>query len=106
MESCLNIGVTRIGNPIVVSSDRIGDGLSVTPSRIGIPLGMQAERVNEPMALSSARVGKPLTFRVGLVCTISQARYLKVAPGDIWLLPENDFNMDVAVYSNVTWTIE
>lgn len=84
MNTCINIEVKRIGDPISVSAERHGEGLS----------------------FSAKRIGEPLKFRCGLVCTIPQTRYLKVEPQTVWLLPENAFSADVVVYSNVTWRIE
>lgn len=81
--SCIEIGVSRVGGGVEVSSARVG----CSPS------------------LSAERKGDVLSFRCGLVCTVASAYYLDVKPEVIWVLPES-FSTDVVVYSNVTWHIE
>lgn len=54
-----------------------------------------------------ARVETMLRGRCGIICTIGESDYLIVEPNDIvWLTPDNDFAQELAVYSNVNWTVE
>lgn len=48
-----------------------------------------------------------LKGRVGIICAISEDNYLFVEPTEVvWLTPDNDFAQELAVYSNVNWTVE
>ncbi len=104
--TCIDIEVRRVGEPLAFGSRRLGEGLGISALRVNEPLQLQTARQSEPLAFATSRNGNPLEFRCGLVCTLSQANYLRVEPQTIWLLPENDFSADVVVYANVTWRIE
>lgn len=58
------------------------------------------------LEITARRVGKELSFRCGLVCTLNQARYLRVDPESVWLLSDDSDEATLVVYSNVDWTIE
>jgi hypothetical protein len=45
-------------------------------------------------------------MNTSLVCTTPSQFYLEVEPKMIWLTPDNGFEEQVAVTSNVQWTIE
>lgn len=87
-------------------SRRALDLLVAGSSRIHAPIVANSARMLEPISANSARVNGPAKMRSGLICTLSEAKYLKVEPQTIWLLPENNFNAEIVVYSNVTWRIE
>lgn len=103
---CINISASRIGQGIAIRTSRKGDGVKIATSRIGDGISFLAERVGDDMTVNAHRIGSGINFRCGLVCTVGQAAYLKVEPEYIWLLPDNDFEAEVVVYSNVTWVIE
>lgn len=104
--TCIDISVKRVGEPLSFALERIGNETSFSVARDGEALDFKASRINNPITISVERKGKPLDFRCGLVCTVGDAAYLRVAPDSIWLLPENDFSAEVVVYSNVTWKVE
>lgn len=104
--TCIEISVRRIGGILSIGSERLGEGMSFRTEREGRAMEVEAARASSMLSFGSERIGTPLEFRCGLVCTVGQARYLKVEPQTVWLLPENAFSADVVVYSNVTWRIE
>ena len=54
-----------------------------------------------------ARAEASLRGRCGIICSIGESDYLIVEPNDIvWLTPDNDFAQELAVYSNVNWSVE
>lgn len=77
--------------------------MTISAARIGHPLELGASRVGEGISVHADRKGEPMKLRCGLVCTVSQAAYLRVEPDVIWLIPDS---AEVVVYSNVTWKIE
>lgn len=106
MNTCIDIGVKRVGDALSFGLERIGEELGFAVARKGDVFAFNAVRDGEMLAFGLKRKDKPVEFRCGLVCSYSQAAYLKVEPRTIWLLPENDFSADVVVYANVTWRIE
>lgn len=106
MNSCINIGLARVGNPLTFDVNRVGQGMNMSARRIGEPLSFYANRADDMMQFSASRHGEPMSFRCGLVCTVGSKFYLEVPTESIWLLPENDFSQEVVVYANVSWTIE
>lgn len=101
--SCINLGISRIGKPILVDATRIGGSILIDATRIGGPISVDATRIGGPILIETERIGKPINIRCGLVCSVSEAAYLRVEPNAIWLLPDS---AEVVVYSNVTWYIE
>lgn len=106
MDSCIDIQVRRAGDALSFSSERIGNGITLRLSRQDSALLMGASRAGTPLECHAERLEGPLEFRCGLVCTVGGTPYLEVSPDVVWLLPENAFNADFVVYSNVTWKIE
>lgn len=104
--SCINVSASRIGQGIAVRALRKGDGIKFATSRLGKGISIHAERVGSDMSVNARRIGSGINFRCGLICTVGEAAYLNVEPENIWLLPDNGFEAEVVVYSNVTWVIE
>lgn len=104
--SCINISASRIGQGIAVRASRKGNGVNIATSRLGEGIVIHAERVGKDMSVNARRIGSGINIRCGLICTVGEAAYLKVEPESIWLLPDNGFEAEVVVYSNVTWVIE
>lgn len=104
--TCIDIEIRRVDEPLSFGSQRLGDELDFSASRVNEPLHFGVSRDGSPLGFSASRKGSPLEFRCGLVCSVGAAAYLNVEPEFIWLLPGNDFSADVVVYSNVTWRIE
>lgn len=103
--SCIVISNSRYIGPIEPHSARCEPAISPTSYRYAEPISISSER-EASVVLTGRRQGGPIVIRSGLACTIPEARYLKVSPDVIWLLPENDFSKDVVVYANVEWRIE
>lgn len=106
MQGCIDIQVSRIGGALSFESERVGKGIALRLSRQNAPLMIGAVRKGAPLEWHTERHEGPLEFRCGLVCTVGGTPYLEVSPDVVWLLPENAFNADFVVYSNVTWRIE
>lgn len=101
--TCIDIAVKRIGGILSFEPERLGKDLSFLVERKNAPMAANVKRICEAIALGVGRQGEPLSFRCGIVCSVKSDFYLRVDPDVIWLLPDS---ADVAVYSNVTWTIE
>lgn len=101
--TCIDIAVRRVGEALSFDSGRVGKGLPFLTERKGLPIAADVRRACEALAFGIDRHGEPLSFRCGIVCSVSSDFYLRVEPEVIWLLPDS---ADVVVYSNVTWTIE
>ena len=79
---CLNVTAKRIGDGLQLDATCVGSGISIQATRIG---GM--------------------SVTCGLVCTVNKARYLRVEPKAIFLMPGNNFTDDVLITANVDWHI-
>ena len=106
MNTCINIGLKRVGNPLIFDTARVGQEIDISAHRTGKALSFSTKREGDMMQFSASRHGEPVSFRCGLVCTVGSDLYLRVPQESIWLLPENDFSQEVVVYANVSWTIE
>lgn len=80
---CLKVITNRIGDGIHAHSARVGKGIQILADRIG---GM--------------------SVTCGLVCTVNKARYLRVEPKSIFLMPGNNFTDDVLIMANVDWQVK
>ena len=80
---CLNVTAIRIGDGLQLAANRVGSGISVQATRIG---GM--------------------SVTCGLVCSVNKARYLRVEPKSIFLMPGNNFTDDVLIMANVDWQVK
>lgn len=69
-------------------------------------LNVTAERIGKGISLRTERMGQGVSVTCGLVCSVNKARYLKVEPKAIFLMPGNDFRDDVLVIANVDWQVE
>lgn len=87
---CLVLKVARLGGIILGAS--YGKCLSVM-TKAGKGINVSANRK------------EGITLSCGLVCSVSVARYLNVAPEYIFLMPGNNFTDDVLVLSNVEWKV-
>lgn len=106
MNGCIDISVRRVGDVLSATLNRQGKGVSAQATREGEGMSFLTKVINEMMTFDGERIGEPLSFRCGLVCTVGGTPYLEVSPDVVWLLPENAFNADFVVYSNVIWKIE
>lgn len=106
MDSCIDIKIWREGDALSFVPERVGKGISLSLSRLDNPLLIGASRIGTPLECHAERLEGPIEFKCGLVCTVGGTPYLEVSPDVVWLLPENAFNADFVVYSNVTWKIE
>ena len=79
--------------------------IELTIAKVGETMSAMASRLDE-LVFEAMRSDEQMAFTCGLVCSANDVYFLNVEPEFIWLLPENDFSEDVAVYSNVAWTIE
>ena len=103
--SCIEVTISRASQSFTATASRDGSPAGFSVSAVTRPLTAFAERLDE-MHYYPSRVDGPITFRCGLVCSLEAVHYLRVEPQYIWLLPENDFSEDVAVYSDVSWTVD
>lgn len=102
-DTCIDIAVRRVGDTLSFDLERSGKGLSFRIERKGLPIAADVRRSCGMPFVAVSRAGNPMLFKCGIVCSVRSEFYLHVKPEVIWLLPDN---ADVAVYSNVTWTIE
>lgn len=98
---CLSITISRV--------DRVKTFATLLRYPISIRtwnhyFAARATRVGEANATAELKAGLKVTC--GLVCSIGTARYLRVEPKHIWLMPDNNFSADVVIVSNVHWRIE
>lgn len=92
-----------------LSDDIVGSTLVAHSLRGGCSLQESiASRISLEYSIGgTAEVGVMLRGRCGIMCGIGESGYLIVEPNDVvWLTPDNDFAQELAVYSNVNWTVE
>lgn len=77
-----------------VTANRIGDGLHIDASCVGSGISIQATRIGG------------MSVTCGLVCSVNKARYLRVEPKAIFLMPGNNFTDDVLITANVDWQVK
>lgn len=104
--TCIYILVKRIGDALSFACVRLSDALQLSINRRSKHIAIETTRSGEAITIITERIGEELSFRCGLVCSVSSAFYLDIPQESIWLLPENGFSQDVVVYANVKWTIE
>lgn len=103
---CIVASVERIGEGISLSTSRVGDGVLLAVEHIAAELNLSVNKLGEGVALAVGRIGKSINLSVGIVCSMTEASYLKVSPDVVWLVSDNGFSADFVVVSNKDWIVE
>lgn len=61
--------------------------------------------VKEPIKAHITLLNPVIKAYISPVCSVGKEAYLRIEPSDyVWLTPNNNYNYDTLVYSNVEWT--
>lgn len=105
MNSCLEFTTNRTDGLWGLDADRIGSGVDLVPSRTTEPISIDVDRTGGLVGVDVSRYGSKMAVNVGLICSLSQASYLKIDTETLWLTKDNDFYDEFLIWSNVEWTI-
>lgn len=105
-EPCIIAISYRADEPLVTSSTIDYEPLVASSVKMDEAIAALSARYDTPIIVASARHDEPLVAYSSMICTVASGYYLKVEPEVIWLIEANDFEEDILVKSNVTWTIE
>lgn len=102
MSGCIDFDVARLNGTMNVLAS--ANFINAEVSQVVAVLDIDVRNLSQINAAVSAKnVG--IDFSAGIICDVPRERYLIVDEGIIWLVPENGYQVDVNVKSNVRWTI-
>lgn len=102
---CITVCATDIGSHLSSYITRVGDPLAVTTTQANNLLSASTERKSLPLSISANRRGAALNATCALICSTNYIKYLIVEPRHIWLMEQNGFEDMVIIKSNVTWKV-
>lgn len=106
MGSCIDISFRRVWEKPQLTMGRVWQQPELAIGRVWEKPAVSLGRVWERPEMTTGRVWERPVITFSKVCSISDSFYITIPMEYIWLTPDNDFSENVAVYANVTWTIE